>query len=88
MSNPFHNILEAEKSFTLFSFLQYFPPENTCMKDRISQQEMAQSINNRGQQEASEELRLIYSIYLNRITWTLPLTLQVYFLTMKELKIL
>lgn len=56
------------------------------MKDGISQQEMAQGINSRGHQEASEQPGFIYSICLNRTLRALPLPLQVYFLTMTELK--
>lgn len=54
------------------------------MKDGISQQEMAQGINSRGHQEASEQPGFIYSICPNRTLRALPL--QVYFLTMTELK--
>jgi len=64
-TNPFHNKVKADKAFTLSSFLHYFQSENICVKDRISQQEMAQGTNNRGHQEASEELGVICSIYLN-----------------------
>lgn len=85
--NPFPKTMKAGKSFTLFPFLQYFPPDNICMTDRISQQETAltEGINNRGRQEVSEALGFINGISLNRITWTLLLTLQVYFLTVKEI---
>lgn len=66
--NPFQNTLKADKPFTLFffffSFLQYFPPENICMKPYVSQQEMSQAINTSGHQEASKEPRFINSIYL------------------------
>lgn len=48
---------------------------------------MAQVINNRGHQEASEQPGFIYSICPNWILRALPLPLQVYFLTMTELKI-
>lgn len=77
--NPFHNTMKADKPSTLFFIFTVF-----STWDHLHERPYFSAGNGTGYEQQGTSGS--FSIFLNWITWTLPLTLQVYFLTMKELK--